>query len=40
MSLSFKVVLMEVKWDFSQIFQQKSAQLGTKGLKTKISLFG
>ena len=31
MSLSFKVVLMEVKWDFSQIFQQKSAQLGTKG---------
>ena len=35
MPLSFKVVLMEVKWDFSQIFQQKSAQLGYQRAKDK-----
>ena len=35
MSLSLGVVLAEVNWDFLQIFQQKSAQLGYQKAKNK-----
>ena len=35
MSLSLGVVLAEVNWDFLQIFQQKSAQLGYQRAKNK-----